>query len=535
VSGYADLDADAVRACCRETLAALGRAREEIDALNVYPVPDGDTGTNLYLTVESALEEVEARPDDGDLLRTLRAATHGALLGARGNSGVILSQLMRGASEVLVTASHEPVAQRTRSALAAAAEAAYAAVAHPVEGTILTVARAAAEAAAVEPSEDFATVLKAAASGAAEALRHTPEQLEPLRRAGVVDAGGRGLVVVLDALVATVTGDRPMSLRAPVALPQPQVADVERRRAGGPAFEVMYLLEARPDAVDRLRAELEPLGDSLLVVGGDGLFNVHVHVDDAGAAVEAGVRAGRPYRIAITHFGDQVTAGDEATSDRTRAVIALAPGEGLALLAAEAGARVVHGAPTRRPATRDVLEAIQGAHAREIVVLPNDSDTLPVAEAAAEYARSAGLRVAVIPSRASVQVLAALAVHDPGRHFEDDVVAMTAAARATRHGEVTTAVREALTSAGVCRPGDVLGLLDGDVVMIGADVRAVATDLLDRMLAAGGELVTLVLGEDADPGLGRGLQEHLARAHRSAESCVYLGGQPHYPLLIGVE
>jgi dihydroxyacetone kinase-like predicted kinase len=132
-------------------------------------------------------------------------------------------------------------------------------------------------------------------------------------------------------------------------------------------------------------------------------------------------------------------------------------------------------------------------------------------------------------------VLAALAVHDPGRHFEDDVVAMTAAARATRHGEVTTAVREALTSAGVCRPGDVLGLLDGDVVMIGADVRAVATDLLDRMLAAGGELVTLVLGEDADPGLGRGLQEHLARAHRSAESCVYLGGQPHYPLLIGVE
>jgi DAK2 domain fusion protein YloV len=516
VSGYADLDADAVRACCRETLAALGRAREEIDALNVYPVPDGDTGTNLYLTVESALEEVEARPDDGDLLRTLRAATHGALLGARGNSGVILSQLMRGASEVLVTASHEPVAQRTRSALAAAAEAAYAAVAHPVEGTILTVARAAAEAAAVEPSEDFATVLKAAASGAAEALRHTPEQLEPLRRAGVVDAGGRGLVVVLDALVATVTGDRPMSLRAPVALPQPQVADVERRRAGGPAFEVMYLLEARPDAVDRLRAELEPLGDSLLVG-------------------EAGGRPGRPYRIAITHFGDQVAAGDEATSDRTRAVIALAPGEGLALLAAEAGARVVHGAPTRRPATRDVLEAIQGAHAREIVVLPNDSDTLPVAEAAAEYARSAGLRVAVIPSRASVQVLAALAVHDPGRHFEDDVVAMTAAARATRHGEVTTAVREALTSAGVCRPGDVLGLLDGDVVMIGADVRAVATDLLDRMLAAGGELVTLVLGEDADPDLGRGLQEHLARSHRSAESCVYLGGQPHYPLLIGVE
>ncbi len=533
--GSVAFDADTVRAWCREALEALGRAREEIDALNVYPVPDGDTGTNLYLTMESALEEIESRPDDHDLVRTLRAMTHGALLGARGNSGVILSQLLRGAAEVLVAPSHEPFAARARVALAVAADAGYAAVAHPVEGTILTVARAAADAAAADGSDDLPGVLRAAAAGATEALRHTPEQLEPLRRAGVVDAGGRGLTVVLDALVAVVTGNRPMSRPAPGALPQPQVAAGDRRRSAGPAFEVMYLLEAEEPAVDRLRSELEPLGDSLLVVGGDGLFNVHVHVDDAGAAVEAGVRAGRPYRIAITHFGDQVAAADRAATDRTRAVIALAPGEGLALLAAEAGARVVHGAPSRRPSTRDVLEAIQAAHAREIVVLPNDGDTLPVAEAAAEYARSAGLRVAVIPRRASVQVLAALAVHDPGRHFEDDVVTMTAAARATRHGEVTTAVRESLTSAGVCRPGDVLGLLDDDVAVIGADVRAVATDLLDRMLASGGELVTLVLGDGADLALGPDLQQHLSRSHRSVETCVYLGGQPHYPLLIGVE
>jgi hypothetical protein len=297
----------------------------------------------------------------------------------------------------------------------------------------------------------------------------------------------------------------------------------------------MYLLESPDDAVPLLRAQLEPLGDSLLVVGGDGLWNVHVHVDDVGAAVEAGIRAGRPYRIAVTHFGDQVARHQAGRQERDRAVVALAPGEGLALLAAETGARVVRGGPGRRPSTRDVLEAVQTAHAQEVVVLPNDKDTVPVAEAAAEYARAGGLRVAVIPTRASVQVLAALAVHDPGRRFEDDVVAMTAAARATRHAEVTTAVREALTSAGVCRPGDVLGLLDDDVAIIGASVTDVSIGLLDRMLAAGGELVTLVLGEDAADDLGSLLEAHLRRTRPDVEVGVYRGGQEHYPLLVGVE
>jgi DAK2 domain fusion protein YloV len=569
------LDAAAVRHWCGEALDALGRAREEIDALNVFPVPDGDTGTNLYLTMESAVEELDA-VGSPDVPRSLRALAHGALLGARGNSGVILSQLVRGFIEVLgdpqaAALDATVVVERVVQALERASAAGYAAVAHPVEGTMLTVIRAAAEAARQAagpptapatpaastaptaptapgaPIEALARVLTAAAAGAQEALNRTPELLEPLRRAGVVDAGGRGIVVLLDALLPAVTGQRPMNPRIRAALPQPRPVVHDPEAPDGPAYEVMYLLESDDAGTQALKATLEPLGDSLLVVGGDGLWNVHVHVDDVGAAIEAGIRAGRPYRIKVTHFGDQVGraategAGGEGGGGRARgreqgrAVVAFAPGEGLAALARDCGAIVVLAGPGNRPSTRDVLEAIQTAHTQEVVVLPDDADTVPVAEAAAEYARSGGLRVAVIPTRASVQVLAALAVHDGGRRYEDDVVSMTAAARATRTGGVTTAIREALTSAGVCRPGDVLGLVDGDVVSIGQDVAEVAEDVLDRMLTGGGELVTLIVGSDADPGLARRLEQHLAHSRPDVEVGVHDGGQPHYPLLVGVE
>jgi len=428
------------------------------------------------------------------------------------------------------------------AALERASAAGYAAVAHPVEGTMLTVIRAAAESARAavigapgRPAADLAEVLRAAAAGAHEALDSTPELLEPLRRAGVVDAGGRGLTVLLDSLMPAVTGQRPMSPPPRAALPQPRADAPDTPVEAGPAFEVMYLLESDDDGTAALKAALEPIGDSLLVVGGDGLWNVHVHTDDVGAAIEAGVVVGRPYRIKVTHFADQAGRRGVTTACQLRAVVAFAPGEGLAALARRCGAITVLAGPGNRPATREVLAAIQSAHAQEVVVLPDDADTVPVAEAAAEFARSGGLRVAVIPTRASVQVLAALAVHDPARRYEDDVVAMTAAARATRTGGITTAVRESLTSAGVCRPGDVLGLVDGDVVSIGADVAGVAEDLLDRMLTGGGELVTLLLGSGAEPGLAARLERHLRQTRPEVEVGVHDGGQPHYPLLVGVE
>ncbi len=534
-SPHVPMRASQVRAWCRAGLTALGHSRAEIDALNVYPVPDGDTGTNLYLTMESAVEALG--PESGDasaeLAPTARSVAHGALLGARGNSGVILSQYFRAVSEVLADPTPRTGAEMLRLALQEAADAGYAAVAQPVEGTILSVVKAAAVAAGAVEGDDIAAVADAAARGAWEALQRTPEQLEALRRAGVVDAGGRGAVVLLDALVQVITGSEASVPGRPVHLPtftREEVVD-----PGGPSFEVMYLLEAAAEAITTLRETLAGLGDSLLVVGGDLLWNVHVHVDDVGAAIEAGIVAGRPHRIVVTHFRDQMAAHSATRPDVGRSVVAVAPGEGLAALYETAGALVVRGGVGARPATRDVLRAIERAHTPEVVVLPNDKDVRAVAEAAADQARLTGVRVAVIPTRATVQVLAALAVHDPARRFDDDVVGMTAAARATRHGEVTLATREALTSAGVCQPGDVLGLLEGDVALIGADVVEVAQGLLDRLLAAGGELATLVMGAEAGDHLAPLIVEHLRRTHPEVETEVFEGGQTFYPVLIGVE
>ena len=529
-------------------LEALGAAREEIDALNVYPVPDGDTGTNLFLTLESArdamFDRLEAEPD-ADLRKALAAYSRGALLGARGNSGVIMSQLI---GALLKRIGEAGPGDRSAVVFAEgmdrATEASYAAVGDPVEGTILTVARAASEAAldaAKVPGHRLGHVIRAAAAAAREALAHTPEQLKTLRDAGVVDAGGRGLCVVLDAAETAVTGkwsvERPASLGVhaiPVPLPTDDL------RPDGPAYEVMYLLDAADDAVPELRQKLAPLGDSLVVVGGDGLWNVHVHVDDVGAAVEAGIEAGRPYRIRVTHFAEQVAKLAVVAEKRRgpgrkgRKVVVVAAGEGLGRLFTEAGATVVPGAG-RRPSTGQVLEAIVASGAAEVVVLPNDRDSVSVAEAAAQTARDDGqVRVAVIPTSAQVQGLAAMAVHEPGRTFEEDLLHMTAAARHARSGAVTVASRQAMTTGGPCEPGDVLGAVEGDFVVVGQDLRTVAVDVLERLLGGGGELVTVVAGADGEE-LARQVAAYLASEHPTVDVVVYDGGQERYPLLLGVE
>ncbi|MDQ1614654.1 MAG: fatty acid kinase, partial [Actinomycetota bacterium] len=260
----------------------------------------------------------------------------------------------------------------------------------------------------------------------------------------------------------------------------------------------------------------------------------HVHVDDVGAAIEAGLAAGRPHRIRVSSFADAARRRGQAIPER-RAVVSVVAGDGLAALFEAAGATVVAGGPGRRASTRDLLEGLRRAHARDLVVLPNDADSLAVAEAAAGRARDEGLRVAVIPSRATVQAVAALAVHDPASRFEDDVVRMTAAAGSCRHGGVTVAAREAVTMAGVCKPGDVLGIVDGDFAVIGTDLSTVACTVVDRMLGSGGELVTLVSGADSPGRLTAEVVDHLGRTRPEVDTVVYEGGQPRYPLLIGVE
>ncbi|XVV17808.1 DAK2 domain-containing protein [Actinoplanes sp. CA-131856] len=560
-------------------------------------------------------------PLDGTpLARAMRRMARGALLGARGNSGVIVSQILRGMADSVAASAAVRGAELAR-ALRSASEAAYAAVARPVEGTVLSVVAAAAEAAARIKSDDLLAVARAAARAASEALARTPQQLPALARAGVVDAGGRGLCLLLDALVEALTpagaaphdeqvaepdnklgsattpsliappnpGDSPTpsgallpgtaSPGAPLvsgaagdaSLPSatspadgpssagsssaggrslPGVVSVspvggERAAAMGDrggvgefGFEVQYLLDASPEAVDGLRRVLDALGDSLVVVGsgevGPQTWNVHVHVDalGIGPAVEAGVEAGRPYRISVTPLDDRGHGPGEAERPASgRGAVVVAAGEGLTSLFEAEGATVVG----RNPSTREMLEAIGSSGARCVVLLPNDANTHAVAVSAAREAEAGGVRVSVVPTRSPVQALAALAVRDPERSFADDVIAMAEAAGACRYGEVCTAQRDSLTVAGPCRAGDLLGLVDGEVHVIGDDLAAVGLQLLDRMLGGGGELVTLVLGADAPDGLEEKLRAYVTRAWPFVELHSYAGGQPRYHLLVGVE
>jgi hypothetical protein len=543
-------------------LELLTAARADINALNIFPVPDGDTGTNVLLTWQAASEalgELRGGGADGAAAPTPLAAaaaawSRGALLGARGNSGVITAQLMRGIAEVLGSASSVDGGTVAR-ALQQAVELGYAGVARPVEGTILTVAAAAARAASSSGSNDLAVVVSAATDAAADALAHTPDQLPILARAGVVDAGGQGWVLLLEALRAAL--DDPTPPLAPVLAAyglagtgtHPHVRSLPLRTGDDDAdgaFEVMYLLEADDAVVPGVRAELDQIGASVVVVGGDGLWNVHVHTDDPGPAIEAGVAVGRVFRIRITPLTGRTgptgasqelrlssAAGPDLTSSRV--VVAVASGPASGALFESVGAHVVVAGPGARPSPAELVAA--AGQAAEVLLLPNDDDHLAGAETAADELRARAAQVAVLPTHADVQGLAALAVHDPTRPFTEDVVAMTSAAGATRHGAVTRAEREAITSAGICRPGQILGVVEGDIVVIGESPEHVACAVVDRMLAAGGELATLLLGDDPFPGApaAEAVRRHLHRSRLDVEVVVYDGGQAHYPLLIGVE
>jgi uncharacterized protein len=425
-------------------------------------------------------------------------------------------------------------------ALGRAAAAAFGAVAEPKEGTVLTVARAAAEAAAGSAAEtggDLQSVAVAAAAAARDALAETPNQLEALRRAGVVDAGGRGFVVLTDALLEVVTGVHRELPEFPRLAPEPDSlaspADLVHGY-GGPAYEVMYLLDAPDEAVPPLKERLATLGDSLVVVGGEGLWNVHVHVDDAGAAVEAALAAGQPHRIRITYLADVVGAGHQQPTGR--ALVVVAHGQGVADLLEASGVTVVRAPELGRPSVQEFLDGIEATGATEVVLMPGDKDSRPVAESAALAARDAGRRVAVIPTRSIVQSLAAVAVHSPDDPFDDDVVNMTRASSATQYAGLTTASREALTSAGTCRIGDELGVIRGDILEIGSDCRDVAVRVLGRMLAGGSaELVTVVLGADAPGDLLETMQGWVATHHPDVEVVGYEGGQPRWHAIVGVE
>ncbi|MEW1954136.1 DAK2 domain-containing protein [Terrabacter sp. NPDC080008] len=559
------LDLGAVRRWAALTRSSLAARRTEIDALNVFPVPDGDTGTNLYLTFDGAVERTLDATDVGTADRLLTVFARHLLWTARGNSGVILSQLARGLAEGCA-GSGEIDARALAEGLRRAEQRARQAVADPQEGTILTVATAMAEAAAAAV-DDAATGVHAVARAAYEAsrtaLEHTPEQLEVLARAGVVDAGGAGLVALLECLEQVCAGHgspsragasaRGMRRRPDPGRPGPDRSSPahDPRSRAVPHYEVMYLLRDSDDAaVDGLRARLVELGDSVLVVGGDGdgEWNIHAHVDDAGAAVEAGIEAGRPHRVRITALtyaapppdqqGGAGSEGFEPVERHPAGIVACSAGDGLRALFEEAGAVVVASGPGQRASTGAMIDAVREQHARGaqgVIVLPNDGDTLLAAAAAVRAASDEGIDAHLVHVRTAVQGLAALAVFEPAATATANALAMQAAASATRHGAVTVADRGALTSAGPCQEGDVLGVVDGDVVVVGSDQLSVTREVVRRLLGSGGELVTVISGCGAPDGLARAVEEEARRAHHGVEVSLIEGGQDVYPVLLGVE
>ncbi|WP_233608115.1 DAK2 domain-containing protein [Nocardia stercoris] len=511
---------------------ALHRHRDEINALNVFPVADADTGTNLLTTMRAAVDGARGSAGAHEVLRAMaRAGT----AGARGNSGIILSQLLRGLAEAVPEG--EMTAARLRDGLRRSAVLVREALSVPVRGTMLTVLEAAADSAAdcVEP--ELAAVARAAADGAAKALDETPEHLDALRAAGVVDAGARGLLVLLDALVVVAGAGAPVrpEYQGPA---QRRRGDRARRTPGQacdvvpvagpvPEFEVMYRVgEATPADIDVLRESLAALGDSVVVVGdGAGGWSAHVHCADAGAAVEAGLAAGRPSAIRI----ESLVVHPPAAGDR--GVLALTAGTGAARLFEDAGAVVLDG-----PATADdLLAAIRRMPHHEVLVLPNGAIPAQELVAVAAAARAGRREVLMLPSGSVPQGLAALAVHDAGRLTVEDAVAMAEAAAGTRSGAVRVATERALTIVGTCAPGDGLGLVGDDVVVIDVDVRRAARTLLSRMLDLGGELVTLLVGADAPPGFGAELAAHVEAGFPGVEVACYTGGQRVDLVQIGVE
>ncbi|HEU5144574.1 MAG TPA: DAK2 domain-containing protein [Dermatophilaceae bacterium] len=554
------LDVNAVRRWAVLIRSVFAARRAEIDAMNVFPVPDGDTGTNLYLTVDGAIDRIlEEEP-----ARTAgEAVAHFAtslLWTARGNSGVILSQLTKGLAEVCRDAQtiDGPL---LRAGLARADERAWEAVTDPKEGTILSVSRAMAQGAATSADDSLYAVAAAALTAANDALARTPEQLEVLARAGVVDAGGAGLVLVLEGLERLCAGDdgrvvlglrpdrrtsfHPQPEHGPLHVTRPldaEPAGVDE--TAGPEYEVMFLLadSTRPH-VEVLRSRLVSLGDSVLVVGGDDVWNIHAHVDDVGAAIEAGVEAGRPHRIRVTRL---VRGGVETHAAVApphagalgTAVVACTAGDGLAQVFRDAGAAVVASGPGHRASTGQLIDAIRDVHARGsdgVVILPNDSDTELAAAAAARAVADEGIEALVVRARTVVQGIAALAVYEQDASPSANVLAMQSAASATRHGAVTIANREALTSGGACRPGDVLGVVDGDIVIVGSDQAQVGSEVVRRLLSSGGELLTVVSGADAPAGLVQAVSAAARAERRDIEVNRIHGGQPVYTVLLGVE
>lgn len=531
----------------RLSVKGLESRCDEINALNVFPIPDADTGTNMLFTIRAAVAALDDLVGDiSDVRRVTSTLAQGALAGARGNSGAILSQVLRGVAESPVHERFDTAA--LRAALELGTKLVSGAVSYLVEGTIVTVLRCAADAVA-ECSDDVAIAdsVGLAADAAAAALARTPMQLDILGEAGVVDAGGLGLVIILDSLVTVITGEQPQRSQNQFAPPTRAASPVTSGAFGAADcadhsvqdFEVMYLVDRTDEErIGRLRASLNDLGDSVVIVSdGSGKWSVHVHCADAGAAVEAGVSAGRLHDIRISCFlidaRDQLHAARAAFGPETRGILAVVAGDAAADLFESEGATVLRSDTELTRA--QLLTAIRDMARREVLVLPNGA--LPAQElvAVTAEARDAHHQVVLLATSSMVQGLASLAVHDPTRTTVDDSFTMSEAAAATRWGSLRIAQERALTYVGTCEPGDAIGLMGQEVIVIEPGVVEAGRRLIDLVLGAGGELVTLLIGAQAPEGLGEALSEHIAQRHPGVDVMIYQGGQDGDLLQLGIE
>ncbi|HEY4611185.1 MAG TPA: DAK2 domain-containing protein [Ilumatobacteraceae bacterium] len=528
-----------------------------INRLNVYPVPDGDTGTNMARTLDAVVAELDLA--DMELEATCNAISHGSLMGARGNSGVILSQILRGLVGTLKGAT-DLTAAKVAEGLKAASLAAYQSVLKPIEGTILTVVRESADAATAAAADGATLVgmLRAARSAAKAALDNTPELLPVLKDAGVVDAGGAGYLLFLDSALFVVDGeplpeadegDGPSAAQLELVARRHTTdgtVDVSEQR-----YEVMYFVDLADDRIEQFKQSWGEIGDSIVVVGGDGLWNCHVHTNDIGAAIEAALQLdGRPKQIRVTDLFEEV-ADEHAIREAalhgprhsaagfglpavTCAVVAVASGDGLAELFGQLGVQgVVTGGQTLNPSTAELLAAVEAVNADHVVVLPNNKNIIPVAEQLDSLTTKT---VRVVPSASMPAALAALVVYDPEADADANLEEMTEAAQSVATGEITRAVRDTKTDIGSITAGDWIGLVRGDgIVAVSGSLDGAACALLDHLITPGREIVTVITGTDSNAAHTDALLAWLHENRPDVQVEVHRGGQPLYPYLFGVE
>jgi DAK2 domain fusion protein YloV len=553
----ATFGADDLRAVMGGYRDALRMHQADINRLNVYPVPDGDTGTNMALTLEAVVSELEGVAAGAGLPEVCRAIGHGSLMGARGNSGVILSQLLRGMSEKMAVAGESGVDPGVLvDAIANASELARRAVVRPVEGTILTVAAAAADGAT--HGSGLVGVVESARGEAADALARTPEMLPVLARAGVVDAGGSGYLLLLDAFLLVLDG-RP--LPEPSGVDAPDLSGLngswtdhdgaghEEHAVGDLQYEVMYFLHAPDDSIEAFKEVWAGIGDSIVVVGGDGLWNCHIHTNDIGAAIEAGVDTGRPHRIRVTDLDEQVeeerwvresvgapgagpSTEDAGPAPRT-SVVAVVSGDGIGRIFRSLGVHhLVVGGQTMNPATADLVKAVESVGSAQVVILPNNKNIRPVAD---QVDALAGKTVRVVATGSIVEGFAALLAYDPAAEADANVASMSESAARVVPAEVTQAVRDTVTDAGEVHEGDFIGVSRDGVVAVSDNIVVCTRLLLSRLLEPSHELLTLIEGEGARVADTRRIEEWLSEEYPEVAVEVHQGGQPLYPYLLGIE